>query len=240
MSDWGHAMFTMADTPQAADEILSEYGKNVFELFPSEKYRDVSELKNDILKAYAKSYKSGNLPYDMERLVRDGEYRADDFFSQFAPDDIVDSARAYDNEDYLPWFWENVIEPKGIDGVITPDGAISFNPDDIKKIYTKPGRYDGIPDAVKGVLPIAGAGGLLAMDAEEAEAAPYQFPADKRGTVLYEPGLGSPIVDPADLLTAPIGVPTAALKAASVAAEPFISYGMDKAIGGLLDWWEGR
>lgn len=102
----------------------------------------------------------------------------------------------------------------------------------------------GLPMAGKvtrGLIPAVGAGGLLALTgADEAEAAPYQFPADKRGTVLYEPGLGSPIVDPADLLTAPIGVPTAALKAASVAAEPFISYGMDKAINGILGMFYGN
>lgn len=55
------------------------------------------------------------------------------------------------------------------------------------------------------------------------------------GTVLYEPGLESPIVDPADILTAPFGVVGAGAKAAAMAAEPFISYGMDKAINGLFD-----
>lgn len=93
----------------------------------------------------------------------------------------------------------------------------------------------------KAIIPLIAGGAVLAPS--EAQGTPYQFPADKRGTVLYEPGLGSPIVGPADLLTAPIGVPTAALKAASVAAEPFISYGMDKAIGGLLSLFsdeEGR
>lgn len=102
--------------------------------------------------------------------------------------------------------------------------------------------YWGLPMAGKvtrGLLPAVGAGATAAALAPSyAEAAipgeQYVFPADKRGTVLYEPGLESPLVDPADLLTAPIGVPTAALKAASVAAEPFISYGMDKAINGLL------
>lgn len=98
--------------------------------------------------------------------------------------------------------------------------------------------YWGLPMAGKvtrGLIPAVGAGGLLAlMGPEEAEAAPYQFPADKRGTVLYEPGLESPIVDPVDILTAPFGVVGAGAKAAAMAAEPFISYGMDKAINGLL------
>ena len=62
-----------------------------------------------------------------------------------------------------------------------------------------------------------------------------------------EPGLETPLVDVADLAVAPIGAATAAGRAASVIAEPFISYGMDKAgnwlgdrLGGLLGYfgWE--
>ena len=115
-----------------------------------------------------------------------------------------------------------------------------FNPAQLKSFFNRGTFNPDDPNIYKGLIPAVGAGGMLAlMGADEAEAAPYQFPADKRGTVLYEPGLGSPIVDPADLLTAPIGVPTAALKAASVAAEPFISYGMDKAINGILGLFYG-
>ena len=88
---------------------------------------------------------------------------------------------------------------------------------------------------MKGVLPLAGAGATAAALApSSAEAKPYQFPSDKRGTVLYEPGLESPIVDPADLITAPFGVAGAGAKAAAMAAEPFVSYGIDKLMGGIL------
>ena len=248
MSSWGHAMFRQADSPQEADEILSVYGKDVYELFPTDKYAEIGDLKNDILKAYAQSYKKGTLPYDMERLVTDREFKADNFFSQFSPDDIVDSAAAYDNDDYLSWFWENVISPKGLDGVITPDGAISFNPDDIKKIYTKPSAHDGIPDSVKGFIPVVGAGAAALAPGEAQASAPvddyraraipadqYPWPADEPGFVAREPGLETPLVDVADLATAPIGAVTTAGRAAAVAAEPFIAYGMDKAGGWLGD-----
>ena len=72
----------------------------------------------------------------------------------------------------------------------------------------------------------------------------YRFPADEPGYVNREPGLETPLVDFADLVTAPIGAATTAGKALSVAAEPFISYGMDKAgnwlgdkFGGLLGYF---
>ena len=100
----------------------------------------------------------------------------------------------------------------------------TFNPDD--------------PNIYKGLIPAVGAGGLLSLlGAEEAEAAPYQFPADKRGTVRYEAGLESPSVDPVDVLLAPIGAVGAGAKAAAMAAEPFVSYGMDKALAYISKLW---
>lgn len=112
---------------------------------------------------------------------------------------------------------------------------IAFYPEQIKSTSNRGTFNPDDPNIYKGIIPAVGAGGLLSlMGAEEAEAKPYQFPAEKRGTVLYEPGLESPLVDPADLITAPFGVAGAGAKAAAMAAEPFISYGMDKAINGLL------
>lgn len=111
----------------------------------------------------------------------------------------------------------------------------------------------------KGMLPFFAAGGTAAALAPaeaqasvpdedyRARAVPadeYPWPADEPGYVNREPGLGTPLVDIADLVTAPIGAATTAGKALSVAAEPFISYGMDKAgnwlgdkFGGLLGYF---
>jgi hypothetical protein len=81
----------------------------------------------------------------------------------------------------------------------------------------------------KAIIPLTVGGVLMPATAEA-----YQFPADKRGTVRYEAGLESPSVDPVDVLLAPVGAVGAGAKAAAMAAEPFISYGMDKVMGGLL------
>ena len=85
----------------------------------------------------------------------------------------------------------------------------------------------------KAIIPLT-TGGLL-LTPEEAQAERERY-----ARIAKEQALGSPSVDPIDILLAPIGVVGAGAKAAAMAAEPFISYGMDKAIGGLLDWWEGR
>lgn len=101
----------------------------------------------------------------------------------------------------------------------------------------------------RGILPLFAAGGAAAaMSPEDASASvpadQYRFPADEPGYVNREPGLGTPLVDVADLATAPIGAATAAGRAAAVAAEPFIAYGMDKAgnwlgdkVNGLLGYF---
>ena len=73
------------------------------------------------------------------------------------------------------------------------------------------------------------------------------WPADSPGYVNREPGLEAPVFDPVDMLTAPVGAVTAAGRAASVLAEPVISWGMDKAgnwlgdrLGGLLGYFGGE
>ncbi|WP_458399335.1 ADP-ribosyltransferase-containing protein [Mailhella sp.] len=97
----------------------------------------------------------------------------------------------------------------------------------------------GLEDWSKRNLPkVAGAAtgaALPFLSPEEVEAERERY-----ARIAMEQGLGSPSVDPIDILLAPIGAVGAGAKAAAMAAEPFISYGMDKAIGGLLDWWEGR
>lgn len=135
---------------------------------------------------------------------------------------------------------------EGFDGLVTNDwdrgdkyiAKVAFRPEQIKSTSNRGTFNPADPNIYKGLIPAVGAGGLLAlMGAEEAEAASYQFPADKRGTVRYEAGLESPSVDPVDVLLAPIGAVGAGAKAAAMAAEPFVSYGMDKALEYISKLW---
>ena len=89
----------------------------------------------------------------------------------------------------------------------------------------------------KGLLPLfAGGAGAAAMALGEAQAAipadQYRFPADEPGWVNPEPPLETPLFSPIDLALAPAGVAKASGKVAAVAAEPFVAWGMDKAV----DW----
>ena len=101
----------------------------------------------------------------------------------------------------------------------------------------------------KGILPIIAAGGATAAFSPSSAQASipadeYPWPAKQPGYVNREPGLEAPVVDPVDIMTAPIGAATAGGKVAAMAAEPFLAYGMDKAgnwlgnrIGGLLGYF---
>ena len=148
--------------------------------------------------------------------------------------------KAHQGENYAGVSAREDLRKAGYDSVNNDDEEfIAFFPSQIKSTDNRGTFNPADPTLYKGLIPAVGAGGLLGlMGAGEAEAAipgeQYVFPAQKRGTVLYEPGLESPIVDPADILTAPFGVAGLIPKAAAMAAEIPISYGMDKAINGLL------
>lgn len=95
-----------------------------------------------------------------------------------------------------------------------------------------------IPDSSairKGIIPLIAGGAVMAPS--EAQGIPYQFPADKRGTVRHEAGLESPSVDPVDVLLAPIGVAGFIPKVASAVAEVPVSLGMDKALDYISRLW---
>ncbi|MBQ5728531.1 MAG: hypothetical protein IIV56_06400, partial [Mailhella sp.] len=182
-------------------------------LFSRQDKKDIGEATGEGYWDPVRSFYDGELWPDTDRATQDA------VIEKLRSEFDAEAIKFNDNPNY-GWDSQSVVvfDPKRLKST---SNRGTFNPAD--------------PNIYKGIIPAVGAGGLLAlMGPEEAEAKPYQFPADKRGTVLYEPGLESPIVDPADILTAPFGVAGAGAKAAAMAAEPFISYGMDKAINGLL------
>ena len=174
-----------------------------------------------------------------------------------------DAGRPYQN-----YILEKLKKDFNADGIYFPDNLspgeqsysfVAFNPEQIKSTSNR-GTFNPSDPNIYKALPFAagGAGAAAALSPGEASASvpdqdyraraipadQYQWPADEPGYVNREPGLGTPLVDIADLVTAPIGAATTAGKALSVAAEPFIAYGMDKAgnwigdkVNGLLGYF---
>ena len=75
------------------------------------------------------------------------------------------------------------------------------------------------------------AGELVAYEATPQEIAEGNRRYERE--LLQEPGLEAPWLDPIDIMTAPIGVVGKGAKAAAMALDPAISYGMDK-LGGMV------
>jgi len=193
MSQWGHAMFKESSSPHEALENIGHYGKNAFELETGKGiFPEAESLKKDILKQLAYDYKKGMLPLSLENQVSEG-MKGRDFIDQFNPDDIVDSAAAYDDDDIFPWFYEKVVEPKGISGVITNDGAISWEPDTIKKIASRESIYDDLPEGISSILAylLGGVGASSVLSSSEAQAAQSSIGEHDNSSMANSLGIGA-------------------------------------------------
>ena len=131
MSEWGHAMF--ADDPESVEGYGGDNGQ--WFTVNNEKLTDIKTLKDQIIEARHNT----ELPDYLSDLSDD------EFAEMFDPDDIVDSAEAWDNDDLTPWFYENVAEPNDIGGIKTKDGAIVFNEELIEKLESPYQNNDGGP-----------------------------------------------------------------------------------------------
>ena len=125
MSRAGYTMF--ADEPDRAGSGYGGDKKRAFSVEESS-LTDISNIKEKIIEARHNT--DENTPWELE----DYEDVDDDSFAElFDPEDIVDSAAAYDDESLVSWLWNNVLEPNDIAGVKTSDGAVAFSPDIIKR-----------------------------------------------------------------------------------------------------------
>lgn len=130
MSDWGHAMF--ADDRNAVSGI---YGKNEFHVGKND-LADVKSIEGKIRSAWSKA--------DLSRTMNATDARtfeglsADEVVDQLVHvKDIVSSAKGYDSP-LVSWLYEDVIEPMGLKGIKTPDGAVVFDPSIIKAGSAEP------------------------------------------------------------------------------------------------------
>lgn len=125
MSRAGYAMFS--DDP---DQNGSNYGGDNPRAFSvsKEDLTDFSDVQDKLIDARHKTDEAA--PWELEDYTSLDD---SEFAELFDPDDIVDNAAAWDNEDLVEWFWNNVAEPNEIRGVKTFDGAIAFDPEIIKR-----------------------------------------------------------------------------------------------------------
>lgn len=138
LSDWGTAMFSDDGGKAYFPDTLNQYIENPRKGYYVNKSElvDVDSLSDEIWNKWREDWENGTLEdeYGMDYLTEEQALDKEEILSEFNPDDIVDSARAYDNAEFVKWFYDRIIEPKGIAGVNTSDGAVVFDENVIHKI----------------------------------------------------------------------------------------------------------
>ena len=126
----GYAMF--ADDP---NQIESGYGSDFYTV-DNTLLPNISKFKERIAAAWNEDAENGMLPFSLESYAydqgRDGAYVAD----SFDPENIVDSANAWDDPDLISWAFEKGIFDD-VPGVKTSDGAIVFDGN-----FIQPGNFE--------------------------------------------------------------------------------------------------
>jgi hypothetical protein len=122
----GYMMFadSKGDVEEAADH-LRIYGKNTW-LGKPVKPANAEDLAPDIFEAMQRRGLVDEYPVNGE--PGDLGYWQD----AIAPRSIVNSAEFWDDPKLVEMAWEDVLEPRGIMSVITPDGMILFDPSGVK------------------------------------------------------------------------------------------------------------
>lgn len=135
MGDWGYAMFV--DNKDAAYFGDGVGAGNTGYAVDKNQLLSVSKAENLIRKTWNADKKAGILEdYGLsEDLINE---KTANIVSSFAPPDIIEDAEAFDNKEAVQWFNGRIIEPYNLKGINTPDGAIVFDKNIIKKIYTPP------------------------------------------------------------------------------------------------------
>ena len=125
MSRAGYAMFA-----KDVDEVGAGYGgrnKRAFSV-RDEDLTPFSDIESKVIEARHRT--DENSPWEIEDYSGMSD---DEFAAMFNPEDIVDSAYGYDSEELTAWLWENVLDPNGIKGIETDNGAVVFDPSIISR-----------------------------------------------------------------------------------------------------------
>ena len=81
----------------------------------------ISDFYDDMIKAFREDEESGMLPPGIEH------YTENTLTEETDPEDIVNAAEAWDDPDFVEWFWDKIGEQNDLDGIKLTDGAILFD-----------------------------------------------------------------------------------------------------------------
>lgn len=118
----GYAMFVKADDPRATLDALQHYGQGKW-LASERNSVPVQDIQKDILREIRKNRLHDEYQTTAAALARDA-----------APENIVNSAGLWDSPELVEIIYRNVLEPRGINAVRTPDGLIKFDKSGVHKV----------------------------------------------------------------------------------------------------------
>jgi predicted Zn-dependent peptidase len=112
------------------EDIAYSYGRQAYRV-EKNKLVDVETVQN-LVRDYIRDIKENeesegiedNSDFINDLRNEDGEIdldKAEEIIKELNPEDIVNSALLYDNEDNVSWLWENILEPNEIWGIKTDD-----------------------------------------------------------------------------------------------------------------------
>jgi hypothetical protein len=101
-------------------KVNTGYGKNAF-IADNNGAVKSTDIEQDIINALDKH----------PEIIRELQSSSKEIAKEAHPKDIVDSAGLWDNPDVVQIIWDEVLEPKGIIKVKTPDGLIVFDPAEV-------------------------------------------------------------------------------------------------------------
>lgn len=128
MSDWGHAMFVEGNE---INDVGSNYGDNLW-VYGGKKSVDISRISKQVWQDWRHDIENEEMGYILGRSIENMNKGM--FLDWINPNDIVNDAGAWDNREFISWFWDSYEYP----AVITYNGAIVFD----HKLIRKPTNDD--------------------------------------------------------------------------------------------------
>ena len=127
MSRAGYAMFSRQASIAQEAERGSRSGKTLYIYYGKDAVYADSERFQGLLKSALDNEMGKKRPSAPDELLEAYEENPEDTLALFDPQDIVMSAEAYDNEEWVEWLSEWVLAPNDINAIITADGALVFD-----------------------------------------------------------------------------------------------------------------
>lgn len=176
--DFGYSFYADANSGDLLNDMekVGFYGKNRW-VSRSDDAVPVEDLIDDIAASIEKN-----------GIDEKYGFPAMDLAIEAAPDDIINSGGLWDNDEIVPHIWSDVLEPRGIVAVKTPDGMVRF--DNNGRVRSVDATFD--PAKRDSANLLAGLGGAAVLgaalapdDAQASQAAPPELIAIQQAATKF-------------------------------------------------------